>query len=177
MKCESDDDNFGYCTTQACKRESKNILDKLDTSVDACDDFYKHVCGKFIENTKIPDDKTSVDVSTDLDDKLKAQLNEILNSSISKDDIGPFKLSKKLYKACMNKGRKKNCSDKKKQHKVNKSSFFASELIEELNLKPLKKQLEAVGGLCVKKNQDKKTNQFVIYCYKHEKYSITLYCV
>lgn len=107
IKCESgsDDDNtVGYCSTQACERESKYILDKLDTSVDACDDFYKHVCGNFIKNTKIPDDKTSVDVSTELDDKLKAQLNEILNCSISDDDIEPYKLSKKFYKACLNKG-------------------------------------------------------------------------
>lgn len=106
MKCESgNDDSFiGYCSTQACERESKNILARLDTSVDACDDFYKHVCGKFIETTKIPDDKTSVDVGSVLDDKLKEQLNAILNMSISPDDIGPFKLSKKLYAACMNKG-------------------------------------------------------------------------
>lgn len=107
IKCESengDDNAVGYCSTQACERESKYILDKLDTSVDACDDFYKHVCGNFIQNTKIPDDKTSVDVSTELDDKLKAQLNEILNCSISDDDIEPYKLSKKFYKACMNKG-------------------------------------------------------------------------
>jgi neprilysin len=75
-------------------------------SVDACDDFYMHVCGNFIRKTVIPDDKTSVDVSTVLNDKLKEQLNDILKAAITDDDIEPFKHSKKLYQACTNQGGK-----------------------------------------------------------------------
>lgn len=104
-KCKSEsDDASSFCSTQACVREAKNILDNLDTSFDACDDFYLHVCGGFINNTSMPDDKTAVDVSTVLDDNLKEQINSILNTSISARDIEPFKYSKKLYKACMNQG-------------------------------------------------------------------------
>jgi hypothetical protein len=103
-KSESDD---AYCSTQACQREAKNILEKLDTSVDACDDFYMLVCGAFVKNTVIPDDKTSVDVSTEMDDKLKEQLNSVLNSTISERDIEPFRHSKKLYRACVNQGKNK----------------------------------------------------------------------
>lgn len=98
------DDAITHCSTQACERESKNILERLDTSIEPCDDFYMHVCGKFIKETTIPDDKTSVDVSTALDDKVKEQLNEILNQSIADSDIEPYKNSKKLYRACMNQG-------------------------------------------------------------------------
>lgn len=106
-KSESDvDDSPAFCSTQACERESKNILKRLDTSIDACDDFYMFVCGKFIAETSIPDDKTSVDVSTVTEDKLKQQLNEILNQTISESDIEPIKHSKKLFKACMNEGKK-----------------------------------------------------------------------
>lgn len=105
--CDSDvDDSTTYCSTQACKRESKNILKRLDTSIDACDDFYMYVCGKFIAETSIPDDKTSVDVSTETEDKLKEQLNEILRQKISENDTEPIKLSKKLFKACLNEGKK-----------------------------------------------------------------------
>lgn len=104
-KSESDVDDSAYCSTQACERESKNILRRLDTSIDACDDFYMYVCGKFIAETSIPDDKTSVDVSTETEDKLKEQLNEILNRTISENDTEPMKHSKKLYKACMNEGK------------------------------------------------------------------------
>ena len=35
---------------------------------------------------------------------ISEQLNEILNSSITSDDIKPFVNSKKLYKACLNEG-------------------------------------------------------------------------
>jgi predicted metalloendopeptidase len=65
-----------------------------------------HVCGNFVKNTVIPDDKTSVDVSTELDDALKEQLNSVLNASIGEHDIEPFRHSKKLYRACMNQGNK-----------------------------------------------------------------------
>lgn len=64
------------------------------------------MCGKFVKNTVIPAHKTSVDVSTELDDKLKEQLNSILNSTISEHDIEPFRHSKKLYRACVNQGNK-----------------------------------------------------------------------
>lgn len=105
-KSESDggNDAITHCSTQACERESKNILERLDTSIEPCDDFYMHVCGKFIKETIIPDDKTSVDVSTALDNKLKEQLNEVLNQSIAESDIEPYKNSKKLYRNCMNQG-------------------------------------------------------------------------
>jgi hypothetical protein len=108
-KSESGDDGdeadkINYCTTQACERESINILKRLDTSVDACDDFYSHVCGTFIKETAIPDDKRNVDVSTELSEKLKEQLNEILNQTIDKNEIEPYKFSKKLYQSCMNEG-------------------------------------------------------------------------
>jgi predicted metalloendopeptidase len=98
------DDNNDVCTTKACKAESENVLAKLDQTVDPCDDFYLFACGNFLNKTVIPDDKTSYDVTTSLDDQLKKNLNEILNGSITGDDIGPFVNSKKLYRACVNEG-------------------------------------------------------------------------
>lgn len=102
VTCESENDDV--CSTAVCKRESENILAKLDENVPPCEDFYRFACGNFLNETKIPDDKTSIDVATILDDKLKEQLNEILNSSITSDDIKPFVCSKKLYRACLNEG-------------------------------------------------------------------------
>lgn len=100
--CESENDDV--CATRVCASESENVLAKLDETVMPCEDFYRFACGTFLNETKIPDDKTSVDVGTILDDKLKEQLNEILNSSITSDDIKPFANVKKLYKACLNEG-------------------------------------------------------------------------
>lgn len=101
--CESE--NSDVCTTSACELESENILAKLDEAADPCEDFYLFACGNFINETVIPDDKSTVDVATILNDQLKGQLNEVLNSSISDDDEQPFVLCKKLFKACLNEGK------------------------------------------------------------------------
>lgn len=102
MLCESEIDDV--CSTQACELESENVLAKLDDSIDPCEDFYLFACGSFLNQTIIPDDKTSVDAASILDDKLKEQLNEVLNRSIASNDIEPFESSKKLYRACLNEG-------------------------------------------------------------------------
>lgn len=104
VRCESE--NSDVCATRACEREAENILAKLDESVDPCDDFYLFACGSFLNITQIPDDKTSVDVTTQLEDTLIDQLSEVLNSSISNEDIHAIVCSKKLYKACLDEGLK-----------------------------------------------------------------------
>lgn len=92
------------CTSEICELESQSVRSKLDDSIDPCDDFYQFACGGFINNSVIPDDKSQIDVSTILEQTLKEQLNEILNGTISNDDIHPFVCSKKLYQACLNEG-------------------------------------------------------------------------
>jgi predicted metalloendopeptidase len=76
----------------------------MDDSVDPCEDFYKFACGKFVRETKIPDDQATVDFSTLLDDVLKKQLKDVLSGPTEGTDAEPLKLSKKLYKTCMNQG-------------------------------------------------------------------------
>lgn len=104
VRCESENGNV--CSSPVCESEAESVLAKLDETVDPCEDFYRFACGSFLNSTAIPDDKTSVEAFTLLDDRLKEQLNEVLNSSITGDDIGPFVNSKKLYKACLNEGKR-----------------------------------------------------------------------
>lgn len=98
---ENDDD---ACSTQVCENEAESILSKLDLNVDPCEDFYRFACGNFLNETEIPDDKTSVGLFSELSDKLDEQLSVILNSSLTNDDIHPSVCVKKLYKACVNEG-------------------------------------------------------------------------
>lgn len=71
-------------------------------SVDPCDDFYQFACKKFIENTRIPDDKTKVYAFSLLSDSVEEQVHDVLKSPITDNDIKPFRLAKIFYNTCMN---------------------------------------------------------------------------
>lgn len=75
----------------------------MDRSVNPCDDFYQFACGKFLKETQIPEDKTSVTTFSDISDTLLDQLKNIITKPPSDTDIKPFKMAKYLYKACMDK--------------------------------------------------------------------------
>lgn len=106
-RCESENENAtdDVCSTQACRLEAENILSMMDVTVDKCENFYLYACGTFINETVIPDDKSTYDVTTVLDERMREQLNEILNTSVTEKDIYPFALSKRHYAACLNEGK------------------------------------------------------------------------
>lgn len=62
-------------------------------------------CGKYVEETIIPDDKVSVNAFSVISDKLQEQLRTIITAPIEESEIEPFKMVKKLYLACMNKSK------------------------------------------------------------------------
>jgi len=49
---------FVACTNQK-ERPAGITLENMDVSVKASDDFFNHVNGNWIKNTKIPEDQTS----------------------------------------------------------------------------------------------------------------------
>ena len=71
-------------------------------SVEPCQDFYQFACGNYIKETVIPDDKSSVALFNELNDKLEQQLRSSLESKISENEIRPFRLLRSLYNVCMN---------------------------------------------------------------------------
>ena len=91
------------CLTPACIYAASEIIQRMDGTVNPCDDFYKFACGSFIKETKIPDDKTEVNIESLIQDKLQEQLKNILSESIEENE--PFNLAKKFYEACMNKSK------------------------------------------------------------------------
>ena len=84
---------------------ASKILNNLDPSVEPCDDFYKFACGSFIKTTTIPDDKTSVNTFSIIDDELSKQVRSRIEEPLQLNEPKSFRLVKTLYKTCMNKSK------------------------------------------------------------------------
>ena len=82
---------------------ASSILKSMDPAVEPCDDFYKFSCGQFVKNTVIPDEKSTVNRFSIVNDELQEQLRTVIEEPISLQDRKPFRLVKNLFKACMNK--------------------------------------------------------------------------
>lgn len=77
------------------------VLKNMNPSVDPCDDFYEFACGRFLKETQIPEDKTSITTFSNIGDMLMDQLKLIVTDPVAETDIKPYKLAKYMYKACM----------------------------------------------------------------------------
>ena len=59
-----------YCLTKGCVQAAADLLDKLDQTVNPCEDFYQFDCGGYVEKTIIPDDRTRTSMFSHVGDKL-----------------------------------------------------------------------------------------------------------
>ena len=75
----------------ACKNEKPEVpgivLENMDTSVKPQDDFFRHVNGRWIDSTKIPDDQTSWGGFNQLRKETDADVLAILNKAIEERDF------------------------------------------------------------------------------------------
>ena len=62
------------CLTRECVTAAAEILNRMDSDVDPCQDFYNFACGGYIEKTVIPDDKSRSSMFSELSDNLKEQV-------------------------------------------------------------------------------------------------------
>lgn len=90
------------CQTLGCIKAARELENFIDPSVDPCDDFYSFACGKFLKDTKIPEDKDQVTVFTRIEELLQNQLKLLIEEPPLEDEIKPFALLKDFYKVCMN---------------------------------------------------------------------------
>lgn len=93
--------NENVCSTPKCVQIASQTIQRMDFSVNPCDDFYQFACGGFVKNTKIPDDKDRVDVFTEINDRVQDQLRSLISENIDSNDLAPINMVKKLYNMCM----------------------------------------------------------------------------
>ncbi|XP_067006028.2 neprilysin-2 isoform X2 [Anabrus simplex] len=141
------------CLTPGCVHAASNVLKSMDMSIEPCDDFYQFACGNYIQTHNIPDDKSTVNTFTHITDQLMEKLRTMVEEPMSPNEGKPFKLVKRLYRACMNKT-----------------------LIESRGLEPIRKVLAELGGWPVVDGPQWDENEFdwrqSVYRFRKNGYSV-----
>lgn len=93
--------DVNVCSSEACARESNLMLASIDDQTSPCDNFYDFACGKFIQDTVLPEEKSIIMSFTQVQEKVEEQLRSVLNEPILPDEPKPFKLAKIFNAACL----------------------------------------------------------------------------
>lgn len=92
------------CASLSCVHASATILQKLNSDVDPCDDFYEFACGSFLEQQHTPDEKSTVDTIALMSDKLTEYLLTLLLQPSEGVDSKLHKLAKTFFNNCFDAG-------------------------------------------------------------------------
>lgn len=76
----------------------------MDQTINPCDDFYEFACGNFLKKTVIENDDPLESTFTAIENSLINKLRIIVKEPIQSDEQKPFKMTKLLYKSCMDEG-------------------------------------------------------------------------
>ncbi|CAO1337140.1 unnamed protein product [Diamesa serratosioi] len=95
-------DNKNRCSSLSCVHASASLLDLINLNIDPCVDFYEYACGNFVEEVYTPDEKSTVDTLTLMNDKLTEYLLTVYTKPFSDSEPKLHRLSKKLYQSCVN---------------------------------------------------------------------------
>lgn len=89
------------CTTDVCAKESVEISKSLNYNVDPCENFYDFVCGKYIDDTVLPDDQFSETAFTLAQDEINRKLQTALCEELEPNEPRAFKLAKTFTQLCI----------------------------------------------------------------------------
>ncbi|XP_036361321.1 membrane metallo-endopeptidase-like 1 isoform X2 [Octopus sinensis] len=87
-------------------KAAHNVLNKLNTSEDPCNNFWKYSCGEYIQTRKpLQTSKFSLDmnVKAEMQRSIDENVIALLEEPNDESTIEPVRMIKKLYKSCTNK--------------------------------------------------------------------------
>lgn len=102
LPSKNDAKNPNVCTSDICVNETTQITNYLNVSVDPCENFYEFVCGKYIHDTILPEDKDTEYVLSIAQDQIDKRLRAILSEEIRPNETKTLRLAKTFYQLCMN---------------------------------------------------------------------------
>ncbi|OUM59293.1 hypothetical protein PIROE2DRAFT_15211, partial [Piromyces sp. E2] len=98
------------CLTEECSEISKTILNKMDTSVNPCENFYQFTCGGWHDSNK--NERNELNILKEQEKIINSELSELLkgdyivNENLSKEnqeyDRKTFDKMKTIYNSCKN---------------------------------------------------------------------------
>ncbi|KAM9319451.1 phosphate-regulating neutral endopeptidase PHEX [Gastrophryne carolinensis] len=92
-----------FCLTPECIEAAAFLRDKMNLSVDPCDNFFQYACGGWIEKNPIPDDQSNYGIYPWLRNNVDLKIKALLEKPLSKRrDSEAAQKAKIFYHSCMN---------------------------------------------------------------------------
>ncbi|BFZ23832.1 hypothetical protein BsWGS_26871 [Bradybaena similaris] len=94
-------ETLAICETPTCLSAANIILQKMRTNSNPCEDFNEFACGRFIEETQVPDGRGNVWAPTIVEDANTAILHDIITKAVKPTDPQYLINIKRFYNSCI----------------------------------------------------------------------------
>lgn len=84
---------------------ASEILERMNNSVNPCDDLYEFMCGTYSKNAQIPEDESSLSSIKESRKIVQKRLKTSIESEITESHPRTFKILKSFYDSCLKKGK------------------------------------------------------------------------
>lgn len=92
------------CSSVPCVLSAASLVEKLNPKIDPCADFYEYACGSFAEENHTPDETSSVDTTSLMNDKLAEYLLTLFLEPSNNTEPEIHKIVKDFFSSCMRNG-------------------------------------------------------------------------